>query len=126
MKARAESFRTSPMPRRRERLAYERSLSERECRALVQGLIPRSQEDRWFAYEEGGGLSLHRSWTGFCIYRLRLERRGDEWIVAEAWVNRDAEQHASSEPAHDASRLDRLPDRIIDENTRRASEGDTT
>jgi hypothetical protein len=44
------------------------------------GCIPRDMDDRWFIYLEGEWVHLHRSWTGFCIYQVRLEAVGSSYI----------------------------------------------
>ena len=105
-----------PMPEERAELDYTRSLTTEEYTALIQGVIPRSQDDRWFAFEVDDWFSLCRSWTGNCIYRVRLEDLGDEWQIAEAWVNRNPDQYASEEDEADVLMLDRLIDGIIDAN----------
>lgn len=118
MRATPGNYPHKPLPERRARLDLDRILSESEYRALIQGVIPRSQEDRWFAFEDGGWFSMHRSWTGFCIFLLRLEKSEDGWRVAEAWVNRDPDQYASDDGETDAWMLGRLMDRIIAMNSK--------
>ena len=49
-------------------------------------------DDKWFFYLEKDWLYIHRSWTGFCIFQVRLERFEDGYQIAEAWVNDDPEQ----------------------------------
>ena len=105
------------MPERRAELHVRRQFTDEQYRALTQGLIPRSQEDKWFAFEDAGWFAMHRSWTGHCIYRVRLEEGRDGWRVAEAWVNRDPKQYSSDDDAVDAKMLDRLLDIIIKRNT---------
>ncbi len=124
MRATRDSYRNEPMPEQRTWLVCECHLNEPEYRALVRGLIPQSQDDRWLVFEEDGWLYLHRSWTGHCIYALRLESRGDGWVVTEVWGNGDPEQYAATNEAHEVRRLDRLLNVIIDENTQTHSEGD--
>jgi len=118
MRATPGNYPHKPLPERRARLDLDRILSESEYRALIQGVIPRSQEDRWSAFEDGGRFSMHRSWTGFCIFRVRLEKGEDGWRVAEAWVNRDPDQYASDDGATDAWMLGRLMDTIIAMNSK--------
>ena len=118
MRATPCNYPHKPMPDRRAELHLYRVLTDKQYRALVQGLIPRSQEDRWFAFEDGGWFSMHRSSTGFCIYRVRLEEEGDGWCVAESWVNRDRDQYASDDDAIDAGMLGRLLDSIIASNSK--------
>ncbi len=117
MRATPCNYPHKPMPDRRAELHLHRVLTERQYRALIQGLIPRSQQDKWFAFEDDGWFAMHRSWTGHCIYRVRLEEEGDGWRVAEAWVNRDPDQYASDDDPIDAGMLGRLLDMIIEHNS---------
>jgi hypothetical protein len=54
-------------------------------------------EDKWFIYHDSGWVYFHRSWTGFCIYKLRFEQVGDQFVVREAWVTRDREQYTNDD-----------------------------
>ena len=52
-------------------------MSERYSREQVEvirlGVMPREMEDRWYIvyHDATRVLSLHRSWTGECIYEAR-------------------------------------------------------
>jgi ADP-ribosyl-[dinitrogen reductase] hydrolase len=50
-------------------------------------------EDKWFAYYEEPRLYLHRSWTGFLIYRVRFEPEGEGGRAVELEVNEDRGQY---------------------------------
>jgi hypothetical protein len=104
------------MPEDRTELDFERILDETEYRALIQGVIPKSQEDKWFAFEVDDWFTLCRSATGDCIFRVRLEELDQGWEITEAWVNRDPKQYDSADDATDALMLDRLLDGIIQMN----------
>ncbi len=118
MRATPCNYTHKKMPDQQAELHLNRTLTEEQYRALIQGLIPRSQEDKWFAFEDGGWFSMHRSGTGFCIYRVRLEEDRDGWRVAESWVNRDQDQYTSDDDAIDAGMLGRLLDSIIAVNSK--------
>ncbi|HKA35577.1 MAG TPA: hypothetical protein VKH43_02075 [Thermoanaerobaculia bacterium] len=85
------------MPAENERIALERDYSIEEFDRLRAGLVPQEMEDRWFIYFEDPWLFLHRSWTGFCIYRVRFELSGTRARVAEVIVNRRQDQHRGAE-----------------------------
>jgi hypothetical protein len=74
------------MPEACARLGYERRFTAEEQRRLALGIVPRNMEDKWFIFFEDGWLYLHRSWTGACIYRVRLAPVDEGCEVAEAWV----------------------------------------
>jgi len=60
-------------------------------------------EDKWFIYEEDGWLSVHRSWTGICIYKIRFEKTEDSLQIAEAYANRNPEQYTNTGNEYDSS-----------------------
>jgi hypothetical protein len=96
------------MPDERATLSLERTFSEDEYGLLSLGHIPQEMEDRWFAYLDGDWLSFHRSWTGYCIYQVRLARESAGYRVAEAWVNRDPDQYPSKSDESDVAILSGL------------------
>lgn len=99
------SWRIVDMPANNARLPFTMRFSPGEHARLRRGFIPRGMDDKWFIFFENGWLNIHRSWTGYCIYRLRLEPDGECYRVAEAWVNCDAEQHTNESLAIDEKPL---------------------
>ncbi len=116
MRATPGNYTHKPLPEQRAQLQFERSLDEQQYHALIQGVIPRSQDDRWFAFEDDGWFNICRSGTGNCIFRLRLEDDGNGWRISEAWANRNPDQYASEADETDAMMVDRLVDGIIANN----------
>lgn len=113
MRATSTSWKTEPLPASRARLKLDRSFDAVEWEALQQGVIPEEMEDKWFIYEEGGWLNFHRSWTGFCVYRIGLRKTPTGGEIAEAWVNRDKEQYTCADDAYDAQLLSWLIDVLL-------------
>lgn len=112
--AKRDSWAASEMPAARVRLPIERMFSEEEFRQLRRGLIPERMEDKWFIYLDSDWLSCHRSWTGHCIYRARLERHGQRFRIAEAWANRDPAQYRGhATPEQEAVALNALIDSFL-------------
>ena len=70
-------------------------------------------EDKWFIYEEGGWLNFHRSWTGICIFRVRLQPTPTGVEVAEVWVNRDKDQYTCVDDDYDAGLVSWLIDVLL-------------
>ena len=99
-------WKTVPMPDRRATFALHRSFTEEEMAALRRGHIPQAMEDKWFWYMEGPTLWAHRSWTGYCIYRIDFQE--DPPVVT---VNRDPEQYGCASIEEDAGTLNKLLDR---------------
>ncbi len=72
--------------------------------ALRRGHIPQEMEDKWFWYMEGDTLYAHRSWTGFCIYRVDF-KPDDKHLVT---VSRDKEQYSCTSIEEDARKISKL------------------
>ncbi len=118
MRATPGNYPHHPMPETRAQLSFNRTLDEPQYLALIHGKIPRAPDDHWFIFEDDDWVSLHRSATGVCIFKLRLEDAGDEWQVAEAWANRDPDQYNSGDDEADTQMLERLLDQLIESNGR--------
>jgi len=70
-------------------LPFEATYSNNDYLLLAVGLIPHEMEDHWFIFFEKPWLYFHRSWTGICVYTLRLEQKSSCWQVVEAWSSQD-------------------------------------
>jgi hypothetical protein len=62
---------------------------------MIQGHIPQDMDDKWFIYFEDGWLYFHRSWTGACVYALRLDGSPSGVRVIDGWVSRNKRQYRS-------------------------------
>ncbi|NJM22755.1 MAG: hypothetical protein HC907_30645 [Richelia sp. SM1_7_0] len=91
-KATRSDWKIQPMPELKTWLQIEEIFTKEEYIYLTWGLIPMSMDDKWFIYVEDDWLYFHRSWTGDCIFQVRLERFEDGYLIAEAWVNCDQNQ----------------------------------
>ena len=107
------SWKTLPPPEQRDRLAFAAEFTAAETDLLVFGLIPRGLEDKWFICFHQGWLLFHRSWTGACIYGLRLEPMGGGARVAESWVSRDPSQYKGADDDYDRKLVRFLIDALL-------------
>ncbi|MGH9555482.1 MAG: hypothetical protein ACRD2Y_06630 [Terriglobales bacterium] len=105
--------RAHPMPERQAQLTFLGQYSAEEAERIRLGLVPAQMEDKWFIFLEAAQLYLHRSWSGFCMFRVRLEPAGEGVRVAEAWVNRDPEQYSGTDDVYDVALLAYLIDRLL-------------
>ena len=64
---------------------------------LKRGFVAESMEDRWHIFFKDPWLHFVRSWTGFCVYKVRIEKRGEVYKAAEVWVNRDRRQYGGDD-----------------------------
>ncbi len=108
VKATRDLWETKVMSEKKSLLDFTRHFSQAEFGCLSLGLVPEQMEDRWFIFLEEPWLFFHRSWTGHCIFQLRLQPDEDGYRVAEAWVNRDPEQYNSGGPASEIELLSKL------------------
>lgn len=102
--ARKQDHLNMPMPECRRKLPLHRIFNAAEGALILKGFIPDSMDDRWFIFFDPtrSELQMHRSWTGFCIYSLKLQTQGDGYEISEAWVNRDPEQYIGNDIEEDA------------------------
>ena len=61
------------LPLMRWRLSYSADFTHEQAAKLKVGFIPRVMDEKWLISFERDRLDFHRSWTGFCIFRLHLE-----------------------------------------------------
>jgi hypothetical protein len=111
--ATSSSWQHLPLPDEREPFGFDAFFTDAEAEHLMLGLIPQEMEDKWFAYFEDGWLRFHRSWTGYCIYALRLDGSPSGVRVLESWANRNPQQYTGTDVAEDRARVRSLIDRLL-------------
>ena len=90
------SWKCKPLPKQKNRLDHHPAFDDLEAEQLAAGFIPREMEDKWFIFFENGLLHMHRSWTGYCIYRVQFEDGPDGCRATEAIVNDDPDQYRAN------------------------------
>jgi hypothetical protein len=113
IRATRNSHQFHPMPKSRVKIPFERSFTDDEFQRLALGFAPESMDDRWFIFLEGRWLYFARSWTGFCVYKVRIEKRGEVYRIAGAWANRDKRQYGGDETREEAAILSFLIDHLL-------------
>ncbi|MEH2359184.1 hypothetical protein [Nostoc sp.] len=108
--AKRNDWKTEPMPSAFTNITVEKPYSQEEFDRIAAGVIPEQMEDKWFIFYEAPWLYLHRSWTGFCIFKVRFEVVGESLKIAEVYVNRDPTQQLNTDDERDASLLGILLD----------------
>ena len=99
--AERNDWKTCEMPQQNETFIYHREFTDSQMAALRRGNIPQEMEDKWFWYMEGNTLFAHRSWTGYCIFRMDFKENNDHVVT----VNRDPDQFGSKGVEDDAKIL---------------------
>ena len=109
-------WQTNEMPEKRSLFEFRRHFSPPEFALVNLGKVPERMEDKWFIFFEEPWVFFHRSWTGDCIFKLRLEPDDIGYNVAEAWVNRDRQQYASAGTTSDIEWLSVVIEKVVLKN----------
>ncbi|MCL4868633.1 MAG: hypothetical protein KJ063_06690 [Anaerolineae bacterium] len=113
MTATADSWKTRPLPEHYAALDVDGRYTADEFTAIQQGFIPQDMDDKWFLYFADGWLNFHRSWTGSCVFRLKIEPENDYFRATTALVNRDPEQYRFQSDKFDIETIAFLIDRLL-------------
>ena len=97
-------WKITEMPEEHESFILHWHFNDLQMAALRRGHIPQEMEDKWFWYMEGNTLYAHRSWTGFCIYRVDFKPDDKHFVT----VSRDKEQYSCTSIEEDARKISNL------------------
>ena len=95
MKANKSSWKNEAMGSAKESIPFDGFYTDAEAQAICCGLIPESMDDKWLVYSENGWVYFHRSWSGQCIFMLKLDGSPAGVRVVETWVSRDSKNYKS-------------------------------
>jgi len=65
------------------------------------GHVPEGMDDRWFILMENDWLYFHRSWTGHCIFGLKVDASSEGARISNGWVSRKTEEYSSTDIERD-------------------------
>ncbi len=111
--AQADSWETVEMPKKTGSLPLRKSYTPKEFSLMTLGFVPKEMEDKWFIFMQNNVLFFHRSWTGYCIYKVIFEQNDGQYVVSEALVNRDSQQYNSRNNNYDIALLSWLIDGFL-------------
>lgn len=97
-----DDWKLRKMPKSRATIRASRRFSEREMEKIKLGFRPPDMDYKWFIFYEKDRLYIHRSWTGYCIYIVRFEKDGRDYVACEVDVNRNPKQYGVSDDSYDA------------------------
>lgn len=80
---------------------------------LTQGFIPQQMEDKWFIYYDNEWLYIHRSWTGYGIYKAQLHQTTNGFSIQAFWAERNPEKHNYEYDQTDIEQFTRLIARLL-------------
>jgi hypothetical protein len=110
LKATRGMWKATAMPQKRVHVPLQRTFTKAEFTRLTKGFVPQNMDDRWFIFFEKGWLYFHRSWTGRCVFQVRLQPRKPGYQVAEVWASRGSRQYRSPNPDQEAALISNLID----------------
>jgi hypothetical protein len=102
-----------PLPRLRVQIPFERRFSQHEFSRLSLGFVAESMDDRWHIFFKDRWLTFVRSWSGYCIYKVRIEKNGAEYRIARVLINRDRRQYRGDDTQEEAKLLSFLIDGML-------------
>lgn len=101
-------WKTLPPPAEREHFELPELFSDADGERMRLGHVPTDMDDKWFISFRAGWLHFYRSWTGQCIYGVRLDGSPFGVRVIDAWANCDREQYNSPSPEADIQMVRQL------------------
>lgn len=107
-----------PFPVEHEKIILNKILTNEEYNTLILGHRPQDMDDRWFAYYKDSWLYLHRSWTGYCIFKIKLALIDERYMLTEALLSRDPDQFKSTDEESDINIINFVIDLVIKGNLR--------
>ena len=107
------SWKTLPLPEDRADLEFTASYTMDELERIKRGLIPQEMEDKWFIFFEDSWLYFYRSWTGDCIYGVRLLSSENGINTAESWVKRGLDRSTKKATDYERALLKFLIDALL-------------
>ncbi|MCB0749353.1 MAG: hypothetical protein KDC90_17960 [Ignavibacteriae bacterium] len=111
--ARKENWKINPFPSEFTTLNLDMEVSPEEYEMIKRGLIPAQMEDKWFIYVENGWLYFHRSWSGNCIYVVKIEEKESYVLLTTSFVNRMDDQYSETDDLFDQDLLKFLINRLL-------------
>lgn len=78
-----------------KRIDFSIKFTDEQFEKITNGLIPEEMEDKWFIFFENNWLYFHRSWTGYCQFKMQITKEKDKQIysVKEFYAERNPERY---------------------------------
>jgi len=92
--AKKEDWTIFPMTENRIKIPYGLGLEEELYRLAKKGLIPSSENDKWFIYMENDALYCFRADSGYCIYELHFQKEVGEYLALDIFVEGNSERYS--------------------------------
>jgi len=96
-----QSWKNSPPPEEREDFNVDWTFPAEIGERMMAGHIPEGMDDRWFILMENGWLLFHRSWTGNCIFGLKVGASQEDVTINQGWVSRKTDEYGAADIQRD-------------------------
>ncbi|EGD82750.1 hypothetical protein PTSG_12021 [Salpingoeca rosetta] len=106
-------WRIKPLPMQYTTVQLHRTFTPAQMQVLKKGIMPHEMEDKWFVYMQDNTLNLHRSWTGFCVYRVHFVEEDGQYRMLSADVNRNPDEYLNVDDQHDIEMISFLIDALF-------------
>lgn len=104
-----EGLQLPPLPDLHASLDIHIPITTTEMENVRRGHIPEEMDDRWFIYvDENDTAHIHRSWTGFCIYKIKFKPQKEGWAAVHMAANRNPEEYTNTNIEHDKDMVKNL------------------
>lgn len=115
------SSNTKPFPQNYAVISISIDFCSDDSSLIKNGYIPIDMDDHWFLYFEKSHLYFHRSWTGFCIYIVKIEEQSDKLTMSKVWINQDPSQYNENnlDPKYHSDLIIDIIDNLILKNPRK-------
>ena len=108
-----QDWNTEALPDKHVTIDLHLVYSKIDRQKIFRGLIPNVMEEKWFVYYYQECLNFHRSWTGYCIYRVHCRDEGNKFYLTHAEVNREKEQYIETDDEIDRRMISYLIDVLL-------------
>lgn len=105
-----EDWKTQPFPLQYVTLAFNLHYTPENMQLIKRGF----SGGKWFMYYEDNILYLHRSATGYCIYKAYFKNDRGSCLLTHADINRDRKQYPQADDTFDQHNLPYLIDILLE------------
>lgn len=96
-----KTFKLWAMPKKLAELSLGIELNAFDSYLVRRGVIPEQMEDKWFIYCQEGSIQMRRSWTGYLVFEIKFDLRGDRMYLKQLLINRNTKQYSETDDQFD-------------------------
>lgn len=77
------------------------TISDKEFQILKNGISAKSMDEKWNIFVLKNNIYFSRSWTNYCIYKVRYEIEKQSYHLNQIFITRDSNQYRSKSLEND-------------------------